>query len=465
MLSRFRNAREQKAIIAGLKDGSVDIVIGTHRLLAKEVHFKDLGLLIVDEEQRFGVAHKEKLKELKTSVDVLTLTATPIPRTLHMSLIGVRDMSIIETPPEDRYPVQTYVMEFRPDLIRDALRREIQRGGQVFYVHNRVEDMEQVVFFLNQLVAEARCGIAHGQMSEQVLEKEMLAFLEKEKDVLVCTTIIETGLDMPNVNTLILDEADRLGLAQLYQLRGRVGRSNRKAFAYLLYKPNKILSELAEKRLSAIREFTEFGSGFKIALRDLEIRGAGNIIGAQQHGQLAAVGFDLYCQMLQEAVREIRGESIEEPVEASIELQVDAILPDSYIPEQQTKSSLYQRLAMISNEEALGEMLDELIDRFGTPPPEVENLLQIIRIKWLASALKIEQVQQVKSQVSLTFAVDPGLSGEQLMAIAAASPVPLSFGTTSGGNLKCQLRLRLSGQAKVLQAVRGVLQAFLGIAC
>jgi transcription-repair coupling factor (superfamily II helicase) len=465
MLSRFRSAREQKAIIAGLKAGSVDIVIGTHRLLAEGLKFKDLGLLIIDEEQRFGVAHKEKLKELKTTVDVLTLTATPIPRTLHMSLIGVRDMSIIETPPEDRYPVQTYVMEFRPDLVRDALRREIQRGGQGFYVHNRVEDMEQVVHFLNQLVPEARCGIAHGQMSEVLLEKEMLAFLEKEKDILVCTTIIETGLDMPNVNTLILDEADRLGLAQLYQLRGRVGRSNRKAFAYFLYKPRKILSELAEKRLSAIRDFTEFGSGFKIALRDLEIRGAGNIIGAQQHGQLAAIGFDLYCQMLQEAVRELRGESIEVTVEPSIELQVEALLPDSYIPEQQTKSSLYQRLAMISDEDALGEMLDELIDRFGTPPAEVENLLQIIRIKWLAASLKIEQIQQVKHNVNISFAADPGLDGEQLMAMAAASPAPLSFGTTAGGNLTCHIRLRLSGQAEILQAVSGVLKAFCGIAC
>jgi transcription-repair coupling factor (superfamily II helicase) len=465
MLSRFRSAKEQKVIINKLKEGCIDIVIGTHRLISEGIRFKDLGLLIIDEEQRFGVAHKEKLKELKTNVDVLTLTATPIPRTLHMSLVGVRDMSVIETPPEDRYPVQTYVMEFRPDLIRDAVRREIQRGGQVFYVHNRIEDMDQVVRFLNQLVPEARCGIAHGQMSEGALEKEMLAFLEKERDILVCTTIIETGLDMSNVNTLILDEADRLGLAQLYQLRGRVGRSNRKAFAYFLYRPQKILSEVAEKRLGAIRDFTEFGSGFKIALRDLEIRGAGNIIGAQQHGQLAAVGFDLYCQMLKEAVSELRGERVEEIIEPSVELQVDAFLPDEYIPDQQIKSSIYQRMVGIKEEEDLGEMLDELVDRFGTPPREVESLFQIIRIKWLAGSLKIEQIQQVKNNVSLHFASDPGLDGEQLMAVAAGCPSPLSFGTTASGNLKCDIRLRMTGQTEILKAVIRVLDTFCGIAC
>lgn len=464
MLSRFRSAKEQKEIIRGLKEGSIDVVVGTHRLVSDSVKFKDLGLLIIDEEQRFGVAHKEKLKALKANVDVLTLTATPIPRTLHMSMVGVRDMSIIETPPEDRYPVQTFVAEFRPDLVRDAIRREIQRGGQVFYVHNRVEDMEQVVYFLNQLVPEARCGIAHGQMSENDLEQEMLAFLEQESDVLVCTTIIETGLDMPNVNTLIIDESDRLGLAQLYQLRGRVGRSNRKAFAYFLYKPQKILTEVAEKRLGAIRDFTEFGSGFKIAMRDLEIRGAGNLIGAQQHGHLAAVGFDLYCQMLKEAVLELRGEKIEDEIEPSIELQVDAYLPDDYIPDRQVKASLYQRMVMIKDEENLSEMLDELVDRFGSPPRPVENLLQIIRIKWLAAALKIEQIQQVKQYVLCRFAADPGLSGEKLMEIAASSRYPLSFGTANNSNLECKVRLRTVGQEEILQAVRKVLTTFLDIA-
>lgn len=464
MLSRFRTAKEQKSIMQGLKEGNIDIVVGTHRLISNSVKFKDLGLLVIDEEQRFGVTHKEKLKTLKANVDVLTLSATPIPRTLHMSLVGVRDMSVIETPPEDRYPVQTYVAEFRPDLVRDAIRREIQRGGQVFFVHNRVEDMEQVVHFLSQLVPEARFGIAHGQMSEKVLEKEMLSFLEQENDVLLCTTIIETGLDMPNVNTLIIDESDRLGLGQLYQLRGRVGRSNRKAYAYFLYKPQKVLTEVAEKRLAAIREFTEFGSGLRIAMRDLEIRGAGNLIGAQQHGQLAAVGFEMYSQMLKEAVQEIKGEKVEERIEPSIEVQVDAFIPDEYIADRQVKASLYQRLVMISAEAELSDMVDELIDRFGNPPREVENLLKIIRIKWIAAELKIEQIQQVKQQVVLKFATDPGLTGEKLMTVATESPFPVSFGTTGEGNLEIKVRLRSMGQEEILDAIQRVILVFNGIA-
>lgn len=464
MLSRFRSLKEQKEILKGLKDGSIDIIIGTHRLVSEGVRFKDLGLLIVDEEQRFGVAHKEKLKTLKANVDVLTLSATPIPRTLHMSLVGVRDMSVIETPPEDRYPVQTYVAEYRPDLVRDSIRREIQRGGQVFYVHNRVEDMEQVVYFLNELVPEARCGIAHGQMGEVELESVMLAFLEQELDVLVCTTIIETGLDMPNVNTLIIDESDKLGLAQLYQLRGRVGRSNRKAFAYLLYKPQKVLTEVAEKRLSAIREFTEFGSGYKIAMRDLEIRGAGNIIGAQQHGQLAAVGFDLYCQMLKEAVQELRGEKIEEKVEPNIELQVDAFIPDSYVQDRQVKSSLYQRMAVLRDEEGLREILDEFVDRFGDPPLEVENLLEIVRIKWLAARLRIEQIQQARQQIVLRFSTDLGLSGEELMKVVVEAPYPLSFSTAGNGSFECKIRLRSKEQREILRAVKTVLFMFCDVA-
>jgi len=349
-------------------------------------------------------------------------------------------------------------------LVRDSIRRELQRGGQVFYVHNRVEDMDQVVDFLNQLVPEARCGIAHGQMGEAELERGMLSFLEQEIDVLVCTTIIETGLDMPNVNTLIIDEADRLGLAQLYQLRGRVGRSNRKAFAYLLYKPQKVLTEVAEKRLSAIREFTEFGSGYKIAMRDLEIRGAGNIIGAQQHGQMAAVGFDLYCQMLKEAVQELRGEKIEEKVEPSIELQVDAFLPDVYVHDRQVKSALYQRMAVLKDEEGLSELLDELIDRFGEPPTEVENLLEIIRIKWLASQLKIDQIQQTKQQIVLKFSTDLGLSGEELMKVVAEAPYPLAFGITKTGNFECKIRLRSKEQEEIIKAVKKVLFTFCDVA-
>jgi transcription-repair coupling factor (superfamily II helicase) len=465
MLSRFRSPKEQKGILQGLKEGSVDVIVGTHRILSDAVKFKDLGLLVIDEEQRFGVAHKEKLKTLKGNVDVLTLSATPIPRTLHMSLVGVRDMSVIETPPEGRYPVQTYVTEFRADVVRDAIRREIQRGGQVFFVHNRVEDMEQVIHFLSELVPEARFGAAHGQMPETTLERVMLAFLEQQMDVLVSTTIIETGLDMPNVNTLIIDESDRFGLSQLYQLRGRVGRSNRKAFAYLLYKPQKVLTEIAEKRLAAVREFTEFGSGFKIAMRDLEIRGAGNLIGAQQHGHLAAVGFELYSQMLKEAVQELRGEKVEEVIEPSIELQVDAFLPDPYVVDSQTKASLYQRLAMVRDEEQLSEMVDELVDRFGTPTREVEHLIEIIHIKLLASSLKVEQIKQAKQTIVVGFGADMDfITGEHLMAVASASTYPLSFKTMQNGNLECKIRIRTLEQEEVIEAVRRVLSTFCDIA-
>jgi len=464
MLSRFRSQKEQKEILEGLKTGRIDVIVGTHRILSDAVKFKDLGLLVIDEEQRFGVTHKEKLKTLKGNVDVLTLSATPIPRTLHMSLVGVRDMSVIETPPEGRYPVQTYVTEFRPEVVRDAIRREIQRGGQVFYVHNRVEDMDKVTHFLSQLIPEARFGVAHGQMRETELERVMLDFLEQEIDVLVSTTIIETGLDMPNVNTLIIDESDRFGLSQLYQLRGRVGRSHRKAFAYLLYKPQKVLTEIAEKRLAAIREFTEFGAGFKIAMRDLEIRGAGNLIGAQQHGHLAAVGFEMYSQMLKEAVQELRGEKVEEVIEPSIELQVDAYLPDPYVVDSQAKASLYQRLAMVRDEAQLSEMVDELVDRFGTPPREVEHLIEIIRIKILAGTLKVEQIQQAKQSVNIRFALDMGMTGEKLMAVASASPYPLSFKTGSGGTLECKVRIRTLSQEEVIEAVRRVLYVFCNIA-
>ncbi|NLL17828.1 MAG: transcription-repair coupling factor, partial [Clostridia bacterium] len=338
LLNRFRTPKEQGEVIRGLKDGSVDLVVGTHRLLSNDVVFKDLGLVIIDEEQRFGVAHKEKLKQLRQSVDVLTLTATPIPRTLHMAMSGVRDMSVIETPPEDRYPVQTYVVEHHPELIRDAIRRELGRGGQVFYIHNRIMDLDKVVLELKQLVPEARVVMAHGQMRENELEEAMLSFVEGHQDVLVCTTIIENGLDIGNVNTLIVDNADQLGLAQLYQLRGRVGRSNRVAHAYFTFHPNKIVSPVAQKRLNAIREFTEFGSGFKIAMRDLEIRGAGNLLGPEQHGQILAVGFDMYCRLLEEAVEKVKGvkpEKQSEKAPTTVELAISAYLPDDYI-EQST---------------------------------------------------------------------------------------------------------------------------------
>ena len=320
LLSRFRTPKEQAEVIKGLKNGSVDIVIGTHRLLSPDVTFKDLGLLIIDEEQRFGVAHKERLKQLKQNIDVLTMTATPIPRTLHMALSGMRDISVIDTPPEDRYPVQTYVVEYHPELIRNAIRRELGRGGQVYYIHNRVADLEKVALEVKELVPEARVALAHGQMREQELEDVMLAFVEGEYDVLVCTTIIENGLDIPNVNTLIVNNADHFGLAQLYQLRGRVGRSNRLAYAYFTFEPNKVVNPVAQKRLNAIKEFTEFGSGFKIALRDLEIRGAGNLLGPEQHGQIMAVGFEMYCRLLEEAIEAAKGTP---PVEKKEEKQLE----------------------------------------------------------------------------------------------------------------------------------------------
>ncbi|NLP43034.1 MAG: transcription-repair coupling factor [Peptococcaceae bacterium] len=457
MLSRFRTAKEQKAIVQGLKDGTIDIVVGTHRLVSQGVSFKDLGLLIVDEEQRFGVSHKEKIKTLKTNVDVLTLSATPIPRTLHMSLIGLRDISIISTPPEDRFPVQTYVAEFRVDLVRDAIRRELGRGGQVFYVHNRVESLDRVVMLLNNIIPEARCGVVHGQMNETQLEREMLAFLEKEKDVLICTTIIESGLDMPNVNTLIVDEADRFGLSQLYQLRGRVGRSNRKAYAYFLYQPQKVLTEEAEKRLATIREFTEFGSGFKIAMRDLEIRGAGNFIGAEQHGHLASVGFSLYMRMLKEAVQELKGEAVEETFEPSIDIQVKALLPDEYIVDKQLKATLYQRILAITTEEEISDILDEFVDRFGTPPEEVENLLNIVRVKIQAKELKIEQIIQQKQNIALKFAVDPGLSGTELMEFASNCPYPLSFSTNEQHKLELKARYRSLNAQDTFKAILKIL--------
>ena len=332
VLSRFRTPAQQREILKALKQGNIDIIIGTHRLLSKDVSFKDLGLLIVDEEQRFGVGHKETIKNLKKNVDVLTLTATPIPRTLHMSLIGIRDISIIETPPEDRLPVQTYVVEYNDALIRDAIMREVHRGGQIYFVYNRVRSMERMAERLRKLVPEAKIRMAHGQMSESVLEQVMLDFYDKKFDVLICSTIIESGLDIPNANTVIVYDADYYGLSQLYQLRGRVGRSNRLAYAYLTYRKDKILSEVAEKRLRAIKEFTEFGAGFKIAMRDLEIRGAGNILGPQQHGHMAAVGYELYCKLLDEAVKKLKGEETKETVDVTIDIKVNAYIDNDYIP-------------------------------------------------------------------------------------------------------------------------------------
>ncbi|NNU91124.1 transcription-repair coupling factor [Anoxybacillus sp. CHMUD] len=403
LLSRFRTKKQQTETIQGLKDGTIDMVIGTHRLLSKDVSFKDLGLLIIDEEQRFGVAHKEKIKQLKTNIDVLTLTATPIPRTLHMSLIGVRDLSVIETPPENRFPVQTYVMEYSPIIVREAIEREMARGGQVFFLYNRVEDIDRKAEEISALVPDARVTYAHGRMSEHELEAVMLAFLEGQYDVLVSTTIIETGVDIPNVNTLIVYDADKMGLSQLYQLRGRVGRSNRIAYAYFTYRKDKVLNEIAEKRLQAIKEFTELGSGFKIAMRDLSIRGAGNLLGAQQHGFIDSVGFELYSQMLKEAIEEKRGTKQEKPFEVEIDLEVDAYIPEYYIANEQQKIEMYKRFRGLDSLEELEQLREEMLDRFGDYPDEVAYLFQIAEMKIYAKQHLIESIKQTKQEVTILF--------------------------------------------------------------
>ena len=395
LLCRFRTAAQQKHTIEELKRGMVDIVIGTHRVLSKDVSFKDLGLLIIDEEQRFGVTHKEKIKQLKNNIDVLTLTATPIPRTLHMSLIGIRDMSVLEEPPMDRLPIQTYVMEYNEELVREAIARELARGGQVYYVFNRVNQIADVAAKIAALVPEANVAFAHGQMKELELERMMYQFVNGEIDVLVSTTIIETGLDISNVNTMIIQDADNMGLSQLYQLRGRVGRSNRTAYAFFMYKRDKMLKEVAEKRLAAIREFTDLGSGFKIAMRDLEIRGAGNLLGAQQHGHMEAVGYDLYCKMLNEAVKEQKGELPPQALfETTLDIEVDAYIPPGYIPNEYQKLDIYKRIASVETAAEGDEMLDELIDRFGEPPRSVQNLLMIARQKAHAHRMYVTEITQ-----------------------------------------------------------------------
>ncbi len=415
MLSRFRTPTQQKHAIERLKKGQLDILIGTHRVLSKDVVFKNLGLLIIDEEQRFGVAHKEKIKHLKENVDVLTLTATPIPRTLHMSLIGIRDMSILEEPPVDRLPVQTFVLEHNDEIIREAIHRELARSGQVYYVYNRVNGIEEVASTVSKLVPEANVAFAHGQMSERQLEKIMFEFINGEIDVLVSTTIIETGLDISNVNTIIIDDADRLGLAQLYQLRGRVGRSNRTSYAFLMYKRDKLLKEVAEKRLSAIREFTELGSGFKISMRDLEIRGAGNLLGAQQSGHMESVGYDLYCKMLNEAVKQMKGEETEEEsFDTIIDLDVDAYIPSSYIKNEMQKLDMYKRVAGIETEEELMDMQEELIDRFGDLPAPVDNLLHIALLKSVAKEAYIISIVQKKLEAKITMYPKAKLAVERL---------------------------------------------------
>ena len=394
LMSRFRTQAQQKKTVEDLKKGLVDIVIGTHRVLSKDVGYKDLGLLIIDEEQRFGVTHKEKIKKLRENIDVLTLTATPIPRTLHMSLIGIRDMSVLEEAPMDRMPIQTYVMEYNDEMVREAMERELARGGQVYYVYNRVENIADLALRVQKLVPDARVSYAHGQMNEHQLEDIMYDFINGDIDVLVSTTIIETGLDIANANTMIIQDADRFGLSQLYQLRGRVGRSNRMAYAFLLYQRDKMLKEVAEKRLAAIREFTDLGSGFKIAMRDLEIRGAGNLLGESQSGHMAAVGYDLYCKMLNEAVSQLKGEKEEADYATTIDLDIDAFIPESYIKNEYQKLDIYKRIATIETEEEMDDMTEELIDRFGDLPKKVQQLLHIAALKSLAHSAYITAIEQ-----------------------------------------------------------------------
>ncbi|MCL5676386.1 MAG: transcription-repair coupling factor, partial [Firmicutes bacterium] len=433
LLSRFRSPRQQEETLRRMAAGEVDVIIGTHRLLSEDVRFKDLGLLIVDEEQRFGVAHKEKIKLLRSNVDVLTLSATPIPRTMHMAMVGMRDISVIETPPEDRFPVETYVAEYNDELVRDAIGRELARGGQVYFLHNRVQTIERAASRVQTLLPDARVLFAHGQMREDQLEKVMLEFLDGEAGVLVTTTIIESGLDIANVNTLVVEDSDHLGLSQLYQLRGRVGRSNRLAYAYFLYRKDKVLTEVAEKRLQAIREFTEFGAGFKIALRDLEIRGAGNILGPEQHGFIISVGFDLYTQLLDETVRELKGEKVEPVPEPALELAVDAYIPDAYVPDPRQKIEAYQRIMAVRRPTDAYDVEDELEDRYGAAPRPVLNLLAISRLKAMCREAGVVGLSQAKDRLTLRFAERPFIAADRLSALnrQLRGRLALSQGRTS----------------------------------
>lgn len=445
VMSRFRTRKQQTETIKGLKAGSIDIVVGTHRLLSKEITYRDLGLLIIDEEQRFGVSHKEKIKQLKTNVDVLTLTATPIPRTLHMSMLGVRDLSVIETPPENRFPVQTYVMEYNGELVREAIERELARDGQVYFLYNWVEDIERKAEEISMLVPDARVTYAHGRMNENELESVMLGFLEGEYDVLVSTTIIETGVDIPNVNTLIVHDADRMGLSQLYQLRGRVGRSNRVAYAYFTYRKDKILTEVAEKRLQTIKEFTELGSGFKIAMRDLSIRGAGNLLGAQQHGFIDSVGFDLYSQMLMEAIEERKPEKehIRKP-SIEIDLELDAYIPETFISDGHLKIEMYKRFRGINTLKDIVELKEEITDRFGDYPQEVETLFKVAELKVYAITAGVESIKQGKDGVTILLTEDGStlIDGQKVFKLSSQYRNAVGLGM-EGNKLKIVIHTKL----------------------
>ncbi len=453
MLSRFRTAAEQKNILKKLKTGEIDVIIGTHRLLQKDLEFKDLGLLIIDEEQRFGVAHKERLKELKRNVDVLSMTATPIPRTLHMAMVSVRDMSLLETPPENRYPVATYVLEHNGDVLIDAMKREISRGGQVFYLYNRVQGIYRVAEWIKSQIPDANVSVGHGKMPEDELEDIMYDMVNGKTDILVCTTIIETGLDIPNANTIIIENADKMGLSQLYQLRGRVGRSARSAYAYLTYKKDGVLSESAEKRLSAIREFTEFGSGFKIAMRDLEIRGAGDILGAEQHGHIDSVGYDMYCKILADSVREVQGKSEGEEISTTVDINVDAFIPERYIKNNNVRIDTYKRIAAIENEDDASELTDELIDRFGDLPGACFNLIEIAQIKALAHKIGIVEVNAKGEHAVFAFA-ENALLPEFVQFIVENHPKDTAISALA----KPTLKYKCESGRKMLSNIKFLLQ-------
>lgn len=461
LLSRFRTAKQQKESLKNLERGYADIVIGTHRILSKDVVFKDVGLIIVDEEQRFGVSHKEKLKKLRENVDVLTLSATPIPRTLHMSLSGIRDMSLLEEPPQERQPVQTYVMENNPEFVREAIHREVARGGQVYYLYNRVDSISEEALRLQKMIPQANIAFAHGQMSERELEGIMEDFISGETDVLVCTTIIETGMDISNANTIIIQDADRMGLSQLYQLRGRVGRSNRIAYAYLLYRRDKMLREVAEKRLQTIREFTEFGSGFKIAMRDLEIRGAGNLLGAEQHGHMESVGYDMYCRLLEEEVQNLKGEAPkEELLETTVDINISAYIPDFYIKNQEQRMELYKKIANVRTQEEYYDIQEEMEDRYGDLPKSVQTLLEIVLLKGQARSLGISSIAQKRGNVVLEFRHDAKTDPVALTKIISEGRGKYLF--TAGANPYLTIKLQKDKENKVLDEIKILLNAIKG---